>query len=116
MTLQLNEPLIIDNTQTLRLITEDTAKLITKLRHPSTLAAPRVRKEPSAFQWKATKEMIADGLTKALPKQRFKSFVNMIGMVDIKERLNEEKQLEDLREKVRARRKDLDEITVQLTH
>jgi len=35
MTLQLNEPLIIkcDNTQTLQLITEDTAKLITKLRH-----------------------------------------------------------------------------------
>ena len=37
-------------------------------------------------------------------------------MVDIKERLNEEKQLEDLREKVRARRKDSDKITVQLTH
>ena len=36
----------------------------------------------------------------------------MIGMVDIKERLNEEKHLEDLREKARARRKDLDEIMV----
>jgi flagellar assembly factor FliW len=35
MTLRLNEPLIIncDNTQTLQLIIEDTAKLITKLRH-----------------------------------------------------------------------------------
>jgi len=33
-------------------------------------------------------------------------------MVDIKEWLNEEKQLEDLREKVRARRKDLDDIMV----
>ncbi len=35
MTLRLNEPLIIDcnNTQTLQLIMEDTAKLITKLRH-----------------------------------------------------------------------------------
>jgi hypothetical protein len=43
------------------------------------------------FQWKAIKEIIADGLTKALPKQRFKSFVNIIGMVDIKERLNKEK-------------------------
>jgi len=32
--------------------------------------------------------------------------------VDIKEWLNEEKQLEDLREKVRARRKDLDDIMV----
>jgi hypothetical protein len=40
----------------------------------------------------------------------------MIGMVDIKERLNEEKQLEDLRENIRARRKDLDESTAQLTH
>jgi hypothetical protein len=37
-------------------------------------------------------------------------------MVDIKERLNKEKQLEDLREKVRTRRKDLDEIMVYLTH
>ena len=57
--------------------------------------------------------MIADGLTKALPKQRF---VNIIGMVDIKKRLNKEKQLEDLREKIRARRKDSDKIMVQLTH
>jgi hypothetical protein len=64
------------------------------------------------FQWTATKEMIADGLTKALPKQRFQSFVNMIGMVDIKEQLNKEKQLEDLRENIRARRKDSDEIIV----
>ena len=68
------------------------------------------------FQWKATKEIIADRLTKALPKQRFKSFVNMIGMVDIKEQLNEEKQLEDLRENIKARRKDSDEIIAQLTH
>jgi len=40
----------------------------------------------------------------------------MIGIVDIKEQLNKEKQLEDLREKIRARRKDLDEIIAQLTH
>ena len=121
MTLHLNEPLIIncDNTQTLRLITEDTAKLITKLRHVDIhrhwlrqeYAMRRVR-----FQWTATKEMIADGLTKALPKQRFQSFVDMIGMVDIKEQLNEEKQLEDLRENIKARRKDSDEIIAYLTH
>jgi hypothetical protein len=40
----------------------------------------------------------------------------MIGMVDIKEQLDKEKQLEDLREKVRARRKESDEIMAQLTH
>ena len=56
-----------------------------------------------------TKEMITDGLMKALPKQRFQSFVNIIGMVDIKEWLAEEKQLEDLREKVRARRIELNQ-------
>jgi len=33
-------------------------------------------------------------------------------MVDIKKWLNKEKQLEDLREKVRARRKDLYDIMV----
>jgi hypothetical protein len=60
--------------------------------------------------------MITNRLTKALPKQRFKNFVNQVRMVDIKERLNEEKHLEDLREKVRTRRKDLDEIMVHLTH
>ena len=68
------------------------------------------------FQWKVIKEIIADGFIKALPKQRFQSFVNMIGIVDIKERLANKKQLEDLRESIRARRKDLDEIMVQLTH
>ena len=62
------------------------------------------------------KEIIINGLTKALPKQRFQSFVNMIGMVDIKERLADEKQLEDLRENIRVRQKDSDEITVHLTH
>jgi hypothetical protein len=58
------------------------------------------------------KEIIANRLTKALPKQRFKSFVNLIRIVDIKEQLDKEKQLEDLREKVRARRKDLNKIIV----
>jgi len=60
--------------------------------------------------------MTANRLTKALPKQRFQNFVNLVRKVDIKERLDKEKQLEDLRKKDRARRKDLDEITVQLTH
>jgi len=33
-------------------------------------------------------------------------------MVDIKEQLDKEKQLKDLRDSIRARWKDLDEITV----
>jgi len=37
-------------------------------------------------------------------------------MVDIKEQLDKEKQLEDLRDSIRARWKDSDEIMVQLTY
>ena len=37
------------------------------------------------------KDIITNGLIKALPKQRFQSFVNMIRIVDIKERLAEKK-------------------------
>jgi hypothetical protein len=64
------------------------------------------------FQWKAIKDIIADRLIKALLKQRFQSFINIIKIVDIKEQLTKEKHLEDLQEKVRTRQKDLDEITV----
>ena len=38
----------------------------------------------------------------------------MIGIVDIKEQLANEKQLEDLRENIKARQKDLDKVIVQL--
>jgi hypothetical protein len=46
--------------------------------------------------------MIADGLTKALPGQRFKAFMEMIGMVDIQGKLQNEKRLEDLQERLLA--------------
>lgn len=122
MTLRLKEPLVIDcdNTQTLRLIREDTARLITKLRHVD-IHQHWLRQEYSMrrvqFQWKPTKEMIADSLTKALPKQRFENHVKMIGMVDIKERLKAEKQLEALKEKLLAQKREQDpEIVMHLTH
>ena len=122
MTLKLREPMIIDcdNTQTLRLIKEDTVKLIIKLRHVD-IHKHWLRQEYAMkrvlFQWKATKEMIADGLTKALPKQKFENFVRMIGLVDISERLNAERLMEDLKDKLIVKRKDSDmEIIVKLTH
>jgi hypothetical protein len=122
MTLKLNEPLIIDcdNTQTLRLIKEDTAKLITKLRHVD-IHQHWLRQESAMkcviFRWKATKEMLADGLTKALPKQRFRNFVDMIGMVDIRERLDMERRMEEMKKMLMARRNGSStEITAQLTH
>ena len=60
--------------------------------------------------------MIANGLIKALPKQRFQSFINIIRMVDIKEQLAEEKQLEDLQDSIRTRQKNADEVMVQLIY
>jgi hypothetical protein len=46
------------------------------------------------------KEMIANGLTKALLGQWFRSFSAMIGLVDIWARLDTGKRLEVLREEL----------------
>ena len=80
----------------------------------------RIRQESAMkrviFRWKVT-EMLADGLTKALPKQRFRNFVNMIGMVDIQERLDTERRMEEMKEMLVARRKQSDiKITTHVTH
>ena len=56
--------------------------------------------------------MIINGLIKALPKQRFQSFINIIRMVDIKEQLAEEKQLKDLWDSIKVRQKDVNEVMV----
>ena len=56
--------------------------------------------------------MIINGLIKALPKQKFQNFINIIGMVDINKQLTKKKQLEDLRENIKARQKDLDKIII----
>jgi len=58
------------------------------------------------------KEMIANGFIKALPKQRFQSFINIIGIVDIKEWLAEEKQLKDLQDSIRVRQKNIDKVII----
>jgi hypothetical protein len=42
--------------------------------------------------------MIAVGLTKALPRQKFRNFIGMIGLVDIRDRLQAEKRQEALKE------------------
>jgi hypothetical protein len=42
--------------------------------------------------------MIADGLTKTLPGQKFRDFIRMISLVDIQDRLQAEKRQEALKE------------------
>ena len=58
------------------------------------------------------KKIIANGFTKALPKQKFQNFINIIEMVDIKEQLTKEKQLKNLKENIKVKWKDLNKIII----
>jgi hypothetical protein len=55
--------------------------------------------------------MIANGLTKALPGQRFRSFSRIIGLVDIQARLDARKRLEALQEELRGKRAEEESAT-----
>ena len=46
--------------------------------------------------------MPADGLTKALPRQRHEEFMRMINLEDISARIQIEKRMEALRDKIKA--------------
>ena len=75
---------------TLRLVTEESLKLVTKLRHVD-IHSHWLRQEHAEkrviFEWVPTKEMIADGLTKALPRQMYEEFVRQIRLNDISNRI-----------------------------
>ncbi|KAJ4074628.1 hypothetical protein NW756_013681 [Fusarium oxysporum] len=77
-----NRSIIIqcNNTQTIRLINSD-------LRQEALANQISVRHTPIT-------EMITDGLTKALPAQQFQKFVTQVGLVDIKDRIQERRTKE----------------------
>jgi hypothetical protein len=81
-----------DNQQTIGLLTKETAKLTTKLRHID-IHQHWMRQEVQAkrlrVNWVRTTEMPADGLTKALPRQKHEDFVRQLGLIDIRERLKQ---------------------------
>ncbi|KAF4340968.1 hypothetical protein FBEOM_5107 [Fusarium beomiforme] len=81
-----------DNAQTIRLIHSDVALLQTKLRHVD-IHNHWLRQEALAnrisVRHTPTTEMIADGLTKALPAQQFQKFVMQVGLVDINDKIQE---------------------------
>jgi hypothetical protein len=119
--LELDEPLVIecDNSQTLRLVTEESMTLTTKLRHVD-IHNHWLRQEHAerrvVFQWTATKSMMADGLTKALPRQRHEEFTRLIRLDDVTERLQQEREMEALRDRIIEARADKSEKTVFLVH
>jgi hypothetical protein len=82
--------LLRDNRQTLRLFTKKGPSFYTKLRHID-IANHRLHQEISKgtikLAWARTNDMPADGLTKALPRQKHEAFIKLIGRVDIEERI-----------------------------
>jgi len=86
--LQLDQPLTIecDNQQTIRLISLETPRLKTALKHVDVhncWARQAFQQGHFKIQYTPTAQMLADGLTKTLPGQRFDQFVKQLGLVDI---------------------------------
>ena len=101
-----------DNRQTLRLLTEESAKLVTKLRHVD-IHTHWLRQEAQEkrikLEWVSTANMPADGFTKPLGAQKHEAFRKMIGLTDETERLDREERMEALRDKIRTAKLDEEE-------
>ena len=81
-----------DNQQTVDLLTKEGATIYTKLRHID-INRCWMKQEVSAgrvyVDWVPTAAMPADGLTKALPKQKQMQFRELVGMRDIGHMISE---------------------------
>ena len=75
-----------DNQQMIGLLTKDTVKLVTKLRHVN-IHRHWLRQEVQAgrlkVNWVPTMQMPADGLTKALSHQKHENFLRLLGLMNI---------------------------------
>lgn len=97
MELTLDEPLVIqcDNRMTIRLVTEEDVKLNTRLRHVDIhnhWLREAYKEKKISLTWIPTASMPADGLTKALSRQKHENFLKLTGLVDISEKLAAERQ------------------------
>jgi hypothetical protein len=87
--LQLGQLPIIecDNQQTIRLITLDIPMIKTALKHidvHNCWARQAYQEGSFEVNYTPTAQMLAVGLTKALPAQKFETFVRQLGLVDIR--------------------------------
>ena len=104
MKLQMRQFLIIqcDNRQIIRLIEEEDLKLNIRLRHVDIhnhWLRQQHQREQLFFSWVFTAEMPADGLTKALFRQKHEDFVRMIDLIDISDKLIMEQRAAKKKEK-----------------
>ena len=77
-----------NNLQTIRLLTKSDAELNTKLRHVNIYhhwLRQEVRNGNINIKWVPTADITADGLTKALPRQKHKTFIQQLNLVNIKD-------------------------------
>jgi hypothetical protein len=75
-----------DNERTVALIKGDNAVFDTKLRHVDihwNWVRQEVQAGRIAIRWVPTDRMVADGLTKVLPRQKHELFLKLLRMVDI---------------------------------
>ena len=84
------EPTIYcDNLQTIRLLTKETPKLQTALKHVD-IHQSWLRQEVQAkrikVEWVPTANMVADGFTKVLSAQKHSEFVKQLNLVNIKDK------------------------------
>jgi hypothetical protein len=79
-----------DNAQTVGLLTKIDPEFKTKLRHVDVhnhWLRQEVQNQHLRIAWQETDKMPADGLTKALSREKHQEFVNMLGLVDIEDRI-----------------------------
>lgn len=99
-------PIQCDNQQTIRLLTEEVSQLQTKLRHVDIhnhWLRQEVARQRIQVVYVPTADMIADGLTKALPANKWARFLGQLGMEDIAGRLTErEADAEEILERMEA--------------
>ena len=76
----------------INLLIKDSVKLVIKLKHIDIhkhWLRQEVQDNRLIINWVPTGDMPADGLTKALSRQKHESFIRQLGLVDIGERLKE---------------------------
>ena len=73
-----------DNRQTIRALISENPRFSTKLRHVdihSHWLRQEVINKRISINWVPSAQILADGFTKALPIQRHKEFINLLGLV-----------------------------------
>jgi hypothetical protein len=74
-----------DNLQTIRLLTKDDPLISTKLRHVDIhqhWLRELVQNKTIKIEWIPTAKMTADGMTKALPRQKHEDFIRMLNLTN----------------------------------